>query len=161
MYMNWQESTGEEWKGDGYQPEFTDDNELHELMSRMAGALQNLIDSIENYKPIDLNSEPPKGAYVLDGEIVRKPETYGEYLEGFESENRRVALDRFSDDTLVSTVFLGLDHSFGQGTPILFETMAWLNGKDYMQYRYPTYEAAITGHNQTVEELKIALANDL
>lgn len=51
----------------------------------------------------------------------------------------------------VSTIWLGLDHSFGGGPPMIFETMIF-TGKysdgGYIQYqeRYSTEEQAIAGH---------------
>lgn len=51
----------------------------------------------------------------------------------------------------VSTVWLGVDHSFGDGPPIIFETMVFGNGDgdQYMQ-RYVTEEQARAGHAETV-----------
>lgn len=51
----------------------------------------------------------------------------------------------------VSTVWLGLDHSFGDGPPIIFETMVFGDGDgdQYMQ-RYATEEQARAGHAETV-----------
>ncbi|MGY3278085.1 hypothetical protein [Bradyrhizobium sp. S3.7.6] len=40
----------------------------------------------------------------------------------------RVALTDLGDDVYVSTVFLGLDHSFGRGRAVLFETMIFRRG---------------------------------
>ncbi len=40
--------------------------------------------------------------------------------------NRRVRLTRVGP-YFVSTIFLGLDHSFGAGPPLLFETMVWVD----------------------------------
>lgn len=59
--------------------------------------------------------------------------------------DRIIAKDSF-DGVEVSTVFLTMDHSFGKGEPILFETMI-LGGQynDY-QWRYSTYEEAEAGH---------------
>lgn len=170
--MSWQENeswnAGEEWKGDNYQPEFSlnGEQEHDELIARLAGILKEIADSMDDiinkeHTQEDLNKPAPKGAYVLDGEIVRPAKTYGEYLEGLKIENRRVMKTILRDGSSVSTVFLGLDHSFGQGTPILFETLGIHNGEHYCMNRYPTYEAALTGHRETVEELKIAIANEL
>ncbi len=49
-------------------------------------------------------------------------------------------------DANVSTVFLGLDHAFGGGPPMLFETMIF--GGDHDEYceRYATVEEARAGH---------------
>lgn len=50
----------------------------------------------------------------------------------------------------ISTVFLGLDHSFGDGPPLLFETMVF-TGDDWGDLeceRYSTYDEAEAGHAQ-------------
>ena len=65
------------------------------------------------------------------------------------SEERIVAQDRIGD-VRISTVFLGLDHSFGQGDPLLFETMIFGGAHDQYQRRYLTREAAIKGHAEAV-----------
>jgi hypothetical protein len=47
----------------------------------------------------------------------------------------------------VSTVFLGVDHHyFGEGPPILFETMVFGGELDHEQERYCTWEEAEAGH---------------
>lgn len=60
----------------------------------------------------------------------------------------------------VSTIFLGLDHSFGfDGPPVLFETMAYVRSPDGKgefrdeQYRYRTWDEAIRGHRQYTARL--------
>ena len=60
---------------------------------------------------------------------------------------RRVALTRL-DVGVVSTVFLGLDHSFGVGdVPILFETMVFFNDGSDETHRYATWDEALEGHH--------------
>lgn len=65
-----------------------------------------------------------------------------------EDTNRVVAKDNLGGDIMVSTIFLGIDHNFGDddSPPILFETMVF-GGKfgDYQQ-RYATWEEAEIGH---------------
>ena len=80
------------------------------------------------------------------------------------AENRRVAHDVIENGLEVSTIFLGIDHQFNQGShkPMLFETMirrgeTEVNG-DLMpyydeQWRYSTWEQAETGHNRIVKAL--------
>jgi len=55
----------------------------------------------------------------------------------------------------VSTVWLGLDHSFGSGPPLIFETMvrntAVGEWEDF-QERYSTENEAIIGHMNAVAE---------
>lgn len=47
----------------------------------------------------------------------------------------------------ISTVFLGLDHSFGRTErPILFETMIFGGVHDEYQDRYSTWNEAVEGH---------------
>ena len=46
----------------------------------------------------------------------------------------------------VSTVFLGMDHSHGGSSPILFETMIFGGEWDGYQKRFETWEEALTGH---------------
>ena len=60
---------------------------------------------------------------------------------------RIIAKDNF-DNVEVSTVFLTMDHSFGSGDPILFETMVFGGQYDDYQWRYSTYEEAEAGHNE-------------
>lgn len=56
------------------------------------------------------------------------------------------------DTVRVSTVWLGLDHQFGDGPPLIFETMTFC-GRDDSCRRYSTLEAAATGHLQVVEAI--------
>ena len=58
-----------------------------------------------------------------------------------------------SDDVRVSTVFLGLDHSFGGPRPILFETMAFVDNKDVGCERYSTWAEAKAGHQRWVKKI--------
>jgi hypothetical protein len=71
---------------------------------------------------------------------------------------RRVALDFVVVDgepVEVSTVWLGLDHSFGRaGGPLIFETMTFRHGDaDPTVYRYATEAGALAGHAALVAEL--------
>lgn len=56
----------------------------------------------------------------------------------------------------VSTVWLGLDHNWGNGEPLIFETMVF-KGKDSMDLdmeRYSTLEQAQGGHKAMVAKWK-------
>jgi hypothetical protein len=50
----------------------------------------------------------------------------------------------------VSTVFLGLDHQWGDGPPLVFETMIFGGEHDQYQERYSTWDEAEAGHKQGV-----------
>jgi hypothetical protein len=56
---------------------------------------------------------------------------------------------------VVSTVFLGLDHSFrASGRPVLWETMIFGGEHDQSQWRYDSADAAKRHHEAIVESLK-------
>lgn len=60
----------------------------------------------------------------------------------------------------VSTVWLfGIDHGWGDGPPIIFETMVF-NGDENGEYpmrRYSTEEDAMRGHLEAVDRLRAGL----
>ena len=72
----------------------------------------------------------------------------------FEEADTSLKKDRVSDDISVSTVFLGLDHSFGQDPPLLFKTVVFGGGADQEQVRYSTWDEAAAGHKEMVERIK-------
>lgn len=71
--------------------------------------------------------------------------------EWFERERKRFAMQETIAGYFVSTVFLGIDHSFGAGPPLLWETMIFREGDslDY-QERYSTQAEAREGHQKAV-----------
>jgi hypothetical protein len=66
------------------------------------------------------------------------------------------------EDTLpngkwVSTVWIGLDHQFGNGPPLIFETMVFSkkgNWQELDRDRYSTQEDALKGHKRMVRTWK-------
>lgn len=58
-------------------------------------------------------------------------------------------------DILISTVFLGINHSFGNGPPLLFETMVFDAAEEEICERYSTWDQAETGHRAIVEKIRI------
>lgn len=64
--------------------------------------------------------------------------------------NRRVAKD-IINGVKISTIFLGIDHNFGEGKPLLFETMIFGGKHDQYQERYPNWNEALAGHKKAVE----------
>ena len=70
----------------------------------------------------------------------------------------RVAHDEIDGRVIVSTVFLGLDHNFGnKGDPVLFETMTLGGPLDQQMRRYCTYAQAERGHAEAVAETRAAI----
>jgi hypothetical protein len=92
----------------------------------------------------------PMGEYYdFDGE----PITHLQWTELF-SGDRMVAFTEV-DDWSVSTIWLGLDHSFGLGgSPLIFETMIFGGPCDGEQWRYPNRHAALAGHDQAVAQAR-------
>lgn len=67
---------------------------------------------------------------------------------------RFVAKTQVSTDVEVSTVFLGIDHQWGSGPPLLFETMIFGGEYDQCQWRWTTRVQALAGHDQIVTALR-------
>lgn len=57
------------------------------------------------------------------------------------------------ESVTVSTVWLGIDHSYGDGPPMIFETMIFGGPYDQEQMRYSTEADAIDGHRRVMEDL--------
>ena len=92
--------------------------------------------------------------YILDGHTPTQCASLREWGQFFEdTERRRVAATEIGD-VRVSTVFLGLDHSFGEGPPLLFETMVFGGPLDEEMDRYSTWEEAVEGHAKMVERVR-------
>ncbi len=69
----------------------------------------------------------------------------------------RVAKTELLDGVSVSTVFLGLDHGYGNGPPVLFESMVFGGECDGGCWRYCTWDKAEAGHKRIVARLKAGL----
>lgn len=70
------------------------------------------------------------------------------WAQQFETADRVVAKTK-KGRVEVSTVFLGIDHSFGWGrVPVLYETMVFGGRYDQRTIRYCTREEAETGHRK-------------
>lgn len=86
--------------------------------------------------------------YKLEGHKT-VPMTGDEFATAF-SGDRKVGLD-IIDGVRVSTVFLALDHGYGDEPPLLFETMIFGGEHDDYQERYSTWEEAEAGHKRAVK----------
>src|SRR5204863_9223826 len=95
--------------------------------------------------------------YKLEGHKAVAVDDLLEWGRWLQTADRRVGLDIFGD-IRVSTVFLGLDHSFGGGAPLLFETMVFGGPLAGEQERYSTWEQAEAGHKLMVEKVRPAPA---
>ena len=67
---------------------------------------------------------------------------------------KRVASTDLRDGKWVSTVWLGLNHNYGEGPPLIFETMVFRNHDDLTDLdceRYSTEAEAVAGHAAVVK----------
>lgn len=93
--------------------------------------------------------------YILDGHEPVLSNDLIAYAKWFKAADRHVGKTQISDDIEISTVFLGLNHNYGAGIPILFETMVFGGILDGELERYATWEEAEEGHKRWVEKVRI------
>lgn len=91
--------------------------------------------------------------YILDGKRAVECPDLTAWATWYGSGNRRVASDTI-DGVRISTVFLALDHSFGEGPPMLFETMVFGGPLDEEQDRCTTWEEAEAMHTAMVARVR-------
>lgn len=89
--------------------------------------------------------------YILEGKKA-VPCDLMTWAKAFEKSDRTVAKSE-KGGVKVSTVFLGLDHQYGEGPPLIFETMIFGGEHDQYQDRHSTWEQAEAGH---LEACKLA-----
>lgn len=94
------------------------------------------------------------GYYILKGRKVIPASLMEWAILMKDDDMRQIALTTLGE-VKISTVFLGLDHQFGDGPPILFETMVFGGRQDEYQRRYSTYDEAEQGHKGTINMLKL------
>jgi len=91
--------------------------------------------------------------YILDGKIPKECDDVVEWGR-FMEEGNRVVESTHIGDVHISTVFLGLNHSWVPGPPILFETMIFGGEHDEYQERYSDWNSALIGHAYAVSIVK-------
>ena len=103
--------------------------------------------------------------FTLDNELSPTPcRSLSQYLEWHEEMGESsdwyisktgmgfsVAIDHVRDST-VSTVYLGMNHRFDDGPPLLWETMSF--PAEEICERRETYEEAMAAHQDAVRELR-------
>ena len=70
------------------------------------------------------------------------------------ADKRRVAANRING-IYISTVFLGLDHAFDDGPPVLWETMIFGGSQDQETWRYTSREAAARNHAAILRRIRL------
>ena len=102
-------------------------------------------------EPVSSGRQPRFGRYVLIGQSpVLEPDllTWAEWMQ---TGDRIVAKTEIGA-SIVSTVFLGIDHQWGIGPPLLFETMVFTDGDGGgIMLRCSTWLEAEAQHAEVVE----------
>lgn len=103
-----------------------------------------------------MKNPPPRPRYYrLVGHEVVPCHTTEVWATWFENANRTVRRSTVSGLLEVSTVFLGLDHNWGDGEPLVFETMIFtdldMSGFADYQTRCSTWAQAEEMHRVAVE----------
>ncbi len=91
------------------------------------------------------------GHYILDGHTPVAVDDLRPWAEWYEThrDEKRVAETTLPSGVWVSTVFLGIDHQWGDGPPLLFETMVFPSHGDFSELdceRCSTWEEAEAQH---------------
>lgn len=85
-----------------------------------------------------------------NGDPISMTDAIG-FAQWFEKANRHLAKTELSG-FYISTVFLGINHAFGGGDPVLWETMIFgLTGDDEYQDRHTNKRDALLGHIKAIE----------
>ena len=101
--------------------------------------------------------------YILDADnrpVAADMITWARFWEA--DQNRPVDSTDITSEVHISTVFIGIDHRFlGEGPPILFETMIFGGPLDQYQWRYSSWDDAITGHKVAVRQAREVHKNEI
>lgn len=99
--------------------------------------------------------------YVLDADRrvipTRDVMEWGQFTEN--ATNCIVGRTQITSEVTVSTVFIGIDHGFREGPPIVFETMIFGGPEDINDWtwRYSSWDDAEIGHKAAVRKARAAL----
>lgn len=101
--------------------------------------------------------------YTLDSKHNPLPQVDVLYWGRWFAENDRHVRKSYVRGYYVSTVFLGIDHSWSGGKPVLFETMIFplsKKGGEIIHFaedfcdRYCTWDEAVAGHARAVKMVR-------
>lgn len=86
----------------------------------------------------------------IDGKVLIVDD-FAEWMNVFYASDHHVMKTNLPDGVHISTIFLGVDHQYGEGPPILYETMVFGGQHDEYTDRYHTREEAISGHENILK----------
>ena len=90
--------------------------------------------------------------YILGNQVVVPASGAVEFGKWVETADRIVSKTQVADIE-VSTVFLGIDHQFYNGPPLLFETMVFGGDLDQTCRRCSTWDEAVEQHETILSEV--------
>ena len=95
--------------------------------------------------------------YKRDGTLYKEPNAVLKW--GKDHQNRDIKIvkqEELENGYFISTVWLGIDHRFGEGKPLIFETMVFPpdSYQDQDMEHYSTEKEAIKGHKKMVSKWK-------
>src|SRR5215467_9018796 len=97
--------------------------------------------------------------YVLGPGHILVPATAQEWARFMESDERIVAQEEIAPGIGISTICLGLNHRmFGDGPPLVFETMVFREGEPAEYLRWTTWDEAMEGHRLMAEAMRLLIA---
>jgi hypothetical protein len=97
-----------------------------------------------------------RGYYILDAEGRPAAVDLLQWGRWFENANRVIDYTEITSEVRVSTVFLGVDRRlWGDGPPLLFETMIFGGPLNENQWRYASRDDALTGHAAAVRKARV------
>lgn len=92
--------------------------------------------------------------YILNGKEPVECDDTIEWGKWFGEGSNRIVKQETVNDSFVSTIFMGLDHAFNGGVPVLFETIVFNGKHDQYSERYYDWDEAEAGHKRIVEMIK-------
>ena len=97
--------------------------------------------------------------YILEGHEPRAVDVaeFAPWWASHPGPKRAVAQETLPDGRWLSTVFLGFDHGWSDGPPLLFETMLFRSQDDLTEElcrRYSTWDEAAAGHAAVLRRLR-------
>ncbi len=91
--------------------------------------------------------------FLLEGTTIKPEPDLMKWALWFDKANRVVA-KTIIGGMEISTVFLGLDHSFGYGSPLLFETIVF-GAEEEICERCSTWAQAVKQHDRICAAMMI------
>lgn len=86
--------------------------------------------------------------------IMDNAKLWKEWMLRAQKTKERLIKQDVIKNVLVSTVFLGQNRNFSSGKPHWFESMIFIDEKEWERQKYTTYEEAIKGHEKMVQYIQ-------